>query len=403
MAVYRYKAVNGAGEIVEGTIDAETQWAVVRELNGAGLTPIRADPARAAWWSRPIRFELRRKRGPSFAELATFTRELAMLLDAGLPLDRALTATLDLGGEQASRIERVVERVRGGAPLAQALNEAGGFPSFYSGMVEAGEASGNLLPVLNRLAEYLDSMARLKDSVTSALIYPVLVGITCLGSLVIFIGFVLPQFEGVLLDAGVAVPFGMRAMLGTVRFVAAWWWLLAALLAVLILLARRQLQRPEGRHARDRAILAIPFLGPLVRKTIAARFSRTLGLLLQNGVALSAALQIARGTLGNEVMRQALEGVATNVREGEGFAAPLIKAGILPELAGQLIKVGEETAQLAQILGKVADIYDWEMRRALDRLMSFLVPGLTIFMGVVVALVVGSILTALFSIYDVAL
>ncbi len=140
-----------------------------------------------------------------------------------------------------------------------------------------------------------------------------------------------------------------------------------------------------------------------MRKTIAARFARTLGLLLQNGVALSPALAIARGTLSNEVMREALDQVAVNVREGRGFADPLIKAGILPELAGQLIKVGEETARLAEILAKVADIYDWEMRRALDRLMSFLVPGLTIFMGIVVAGVVGSILTALFSIYDVAL
>ena len=404
MAVYRYKAVNGAGEVVEGTMDAPTQWAVVRELNGAGLTPIRADPARAGFWSQPIRFELRRKRGPTFTELATFTRELAMLLDAGLPLDRALTATLDLGGENSRwRIDRVIERVRGGAPLAQALASAGGFPSFYSGMVEAGEASGNLLPVLQRLAEYLDSMARLRDSVSSALIYPALVGITCLGSLAIFIGFVLPQFEGVLRDAGVAVPFGMRVMLGTVRFIGGWWWLLAALGIGLFFLARRQLKRPEGRRAADRAVLAIPLVGGLVRKTIAARFARTLGLLLQNGVALSPALAIARGTLSNEVMREALDQVAVNVREGRGFADPLIKAGILPELAGQLIKVGEETARLAEILAKVADIYDWEMRRALDRLMSFLVPGLTIFMGIVVAGVVGSILTALFSIYDVAL
>jgi general secretion pathway protein F len=404
MAVYRYKAVNGAGEVVEGTMDAPTQREVVRELNGAGLTPIRADPARGHFWSQPIRFDLRRRRAPSYAELANFTRELSMLLDAGLPLDRALTATLDLERQNPGwRIDRVLERVRGGAPLAQALTTAGGFPPFYSGMVEAGEASGNLQPVLNRLADYLDRMARLKESVTSALIYPVLVGITCLGSLAIFIGFVLPQFEGVLTDAGVAVPFGMRMMLGLARFVGAWWRLLAALGAGLVVLARRELKRPEGRRAADRAILAIPLLGTLVRKTIAARFARTLGLLLENGVALPAALQIARGTLGNEEMRAALDHVATNLREGKGFADPLIKAGMLPELAGQLIKVGEETARLADILAKVADIYDWETRRALDRLMSFLVPGLTIFMGIVVAAVVGSLLTALFSIYDVAL
>ena len=140
-----------------------------------------------------------------------------------------------------------------------------------------------------------------------------------------------------------------------------------------------------------------------MRKTIAARFARTLGLLLQNGITLSAALAIARGTMTNTVMRDALDRVAVSVREGKGFAEPLARAAILPELAGQLIKVGEETARLAEILAKVADIYDWEMRRSLDRMLAFLVPGITIVMGVIVAGVVGSILSALFSIYDVAL
>jgi general secretion pathway protein F len=404
MPLYRYKAVNGTGEIVEGTMDAPTQRAAVMQLSGAGLTPIRADPSRTSIWSRPIRLELRRRRGPSLASLATFTRELAMLLDAGLPLDRALQATLDLGEEGSGwRIDRVIERVRGGATLAQSLAAAGGFPPFYSGMVEAGEASGNLEAVLNRLAEYLESMAKLAESIKSALIYPILVAVTCLGSLAVFIGFVLPQFEGILIDAGAKVPWSVSAILGTARFVGGWWWLLAIAAAAFFYGARQQLRRPEGRRALDRTILVLPFVGGLVRKTIAARFARTLGLLLQNGVTLSAALGIARGTLTNMAMRDALDRVAVSVREGKGFADPLIRARILPELAGQLIKVGEETARLAEILAKVADIYDWEMRRALDRMLAFLVPGLTIAMGVIVAVVVSSLLSALFSIYDVAL
>ena len=353
MPLFRYKAVNGAGEIVEGTMDAPTQRAAVLQLNGSGLTPIRAEEARASLWTRPIRFELKRKRAPSLMSLATLTRELAMLLDAGLPLDRALRATLDLGQEGALwRIDRVLERVQGGATLAHALNEAGGFPPFYSGMVEAGEASGDLESVLRRLAEYLESMARLAENLRSALIYPSLVGITCLGSLAVFIGFVLPQFEGILRDAGVAVPMGVSVMLGIVRFIAGWWWLIALVVAGAAYWGQRWLQRPEGRRAADRAILALPWIGSLVRKTIVARFARTLGLLLQSGVTLSAALGIARGTMTNAVMRDALDRVAVSVREGKGFAEPLRRTGILPELAGQLIKVGEETARLAEIPGQ---------------------------------------------------
>ena len=202
---------------------------------------------------------------------------------------------------------------------------------------------------------------------------------------------------------GAKIPAGVAAILAVERFVASWWWLLLIAALAGFYALRQRLKRPEGRRALDRAILALPLLGPLVQKTIAARFARTLGLLLQNGVALQAALGIARGTVTNLVMREALDRVAVSVREGKGFAEPLARAAIFPELASQLIKVGEETARLAEILAKVADIYDWETRRSLDRFIAFLVPGLTIAMGVVVAAVVGSILSALFSIYDVAL
>jgi general secretion pathway protein F len=404
MPLYRYKAVNGAGEVVEGTMDAATQWAAVHALNSAGLTPIRADEAGASFWSRPIRFEWRLRRRPGLTRLAMFTRELGMLLDAGLPLDRALQATLELDRKNPDwRIDKVIERVRAGATLNEALTEAGGFPSFYAGMVEAGEASGNLGPILHRLADYLESMARLGESLRSAMIYPALVAVTCFGSLAVFIGFVLPQFEGIFKDAGVKVPPSVAAMLVMSRFLGNWWWLIAALGLLGLVFARRKLREPAARRAVDRMVLRVPILGELVRKAIAARFARTLGLLLQNGVTIATALAIARGTVTNAALGDALDGVLTSVREGRGFSGPLIRAAILPELAGQLIKVGEETARLGEVTAKVADIYDWELRRALDRLIAILVPGLTIVMGMIVAFVVGSILTAMFSIYDVAL
>ncbi|MGH7090730.1 MAG: type II secretion system F family protein [Stellaceae bacterium] len=404
MALYRYKAVNGAGEIVEGTMDAPTQLAAVRQLNGSGLTPIRADEARPGFWSRPIRFEWRARRSPGLTRLAMFTRELAMLIDAGLPLDRALQATADMERRESGwRIDAVIERVRSGAALHRALAEADGFPGFYAAMVEAGEASGNLVPVLQRLADYLEGMARLGDSLRSAMIYPALVAVTCLGSLAVFIGFVLPQFEGILRDAGAQIPTSLAAMMAVARFLGAWWWLLLALGLFGFVFARRKLREPEARRAADALLLRVPLIGPLVRKAMAARFARTLGLLLQNGVTLALALAIARGTVTNAALREGLDLVLASVREGRGFSGPLIRARLLPDLAAQLIKVGEETARLAEVMTKVADIYDWELRRALDRLIAVLVPGLTIAMGVIVAFVVGSILTAMFSIYNVAL
>ena len=403
MTLFHYKAVNGSGEVVEGTMDGPSQAAVVAQLSRSGLVPIRADHTRPG---RPLAEMLRslgERRNISGSQLAMFTRQLTMLLDAGLPLDRALQAATRVAEKTlGKKLESLSGKVRSGASLAQAFATTGVFPEFYIGMVEAGEASGKLNAVLRRLGDYLESSARLRESLISALIYPALVAITCLGSLCVFIGYVLPQFESILVDAGAPVPFTTAALLAVADGIERYGWLLTLLLLVAIWFGRKSLRAPENRYRADRFILAVPIIGTIVRKTVASRFTRTLGLLLENGVPLSAALNIAKNAVTNAVLLRATETAARDVREGRSFSDSLMRTNVFPDLAEQLIKVGEESAHLAETLAKIADIFDWEVKQSLDRLVALTVPALTIVLGIVVAGVVGSILSAMFSVYNIA-
>lgn len=403
MTLFHYKAVNGSGEVVEGTIDGASQAAVVAQLSRSGLVPIRVNQTRPRRsWTALLRTLGERSR-ISGSQLAVFTRQLTMLLDAGLPLDRALQAATRVAEKTLGRkLEGLSGKVRSGSSLAQAFAATNVFPEFYVGMVEAGEASGKLNAVLHRLADYLEAAARLRESLVSALIYPVLVAITCLGSLCVFIGYVLPQFQSILVDAGAPVPFTTEVLLVIAAGIESYWWVIALLVTAVIWYGRKSLRVPENRYRADRFILAIPIIGSIVRKTVASRFTRTLGLLLENGVPLSAALNIAKNAVTNAVLLRATETAARDVREGRSFSDSLMRTNVFPDLAEQLIKVGEESAHLAETLAKVADIFDWEVKQSLDRLVALTVPALTIVLGVIVAGVVGSILSAMFSVYNIA-
>lgn len=403
MTLFHYKAVDGSGAVVEGTMDAPSQSAVIAQLNRSGLVPIRADHTRPKASPAALLRRLGASRGISGAQLAVFTRQLTMLLDAGLPLDRALQATTRVADRSVGRkLDGLADKVRGGAALAAAFAASGYFPDFYVGMVEAGEASGKLNPVLHRLADHLETASRLRGSLTSALIYPLMVAITCLGSLCVFVGYVLPQFESILVDAGAPVPFTTEALLFVAATIEDYWWLLALLAVAAVWFGRTRLRKPENRYRLDRLILAVPILGSIVRKTAASRFTRTLGLLLENGVPLSGALTIAKNAVTNAVLLRATETAARDVREGRSFSDSLMRTNVFPQLAEQLIKVGEESAHLAETLARVADIFDWEVKQSLDRLVALTVPALTIVLGIVVAGVVGSILSAMFSVYNIA-
>jgi general secretion pathway protein F len=396
---FRYKAVNDAGETLHGQMEAASVEEVIARLQDQGHTPLEARSADGAATGGTLAGMF--KRGPfSGDQLALFTHQLATRLGAGQPLDRALTILLDLPeGESAKKlIERVRDRVRGGTTLSAALDEEHGvFPRLYISLVRAGEAGGSLEETLRRLADYLERAQALRGSITNALIYPAFLMVGVLGSLVLLLAYVVPQFVPIFQDMQVPIPWITSAVLALGNLLADWWWLIAVLLIGGGLVWRARLRDPAARLAWHTRLLGLRVIGPLLLKVETARIARTLGTLLRNGVPLLGALTIARQVTGNVALDAALGAAHEQVKGGAGLSLALGQSKLFPRLALQMVQVGEEAGQLDGMLLKVADTFELESRRSIDRLLAALVPTLTIVMTVLVGIIMAAILLPLLS------
>jgi len=399
MSQFRYKAVSDTGETLQGQMEAASVDEVIARLQDQGHTPLEARPADGAAGGSGLAALF--KRGPfSGDQLALFTHQLATLLGAGQPLDRALTILLDLPeGESARKlIERVRDRVRGGTTLSSALDEEHGvFPRLYVSLVRAGEAGGSLEETLRRLADYLERAQALRGSITNALIYPAFLMVGVLGSLILLLAYVVPQFVPIFQDMQVPVPWITEAVLALGNVLQAWWWLIAVLLIGGLLVFRARLRDPAARLAWHARLLGLRMIGPLLLKIETARIARTLGTLLRNGVPLLGALTIARQVTGNLALDAALGAAHEQVKGGAGLSLALGQSKLFPRLALQMVQVGEEAGQLDGMLLKVADTFELESRRSIDRLLAALVPTLTIVMTVLVGIIMAAILLPLLS------
>lgn len=406
MTLYRYEAAAASGELVRGEMDALNQDVVVERLHALGYVPIRADATTGGRLSRLFTEPLTWRRARKPGNLVFLTQQLGMLLQAGLSLDRALdiAQTVIEGKAERDAMRAILEMVRGGNSLADAMAAQNGlFPPYYIGMVRAGEASGSLDATLRHLAELLERSKAAREQVKSALIYPSLVLATGAGSIAILFGFVIPRFRPLFEEAGANLPLATRSVLALSDIISNDGWLIAAGLVMVGLILRSYLATADGRRRWDAQVLRLPLIGDLVTKIEISRFSRTLGTLLRNGVSPLTALSITEDTVSNLALREAMSGVIESVKEGKGLSEPLARTNHVPALAVHLTRVGEETARLDEMLLKIGEIYEQETKRSVERLLALLVPAVTIGLGVVVALVIGSILTAVLSVYDLAL
>jgi general secretion pathway protein F len=403
---FRFRALDAAGARAAGVIEAPDAAAAVARLRAEGRLPLSVEPARGGRLMAALNAEITPRATLSPADRAAFTRGLATLAAAGLPLDRALEIARDFADGRAARgvAARLLAAVRGGAALADAMEaEKGAFPPVYRAVVRAGEASGGLGAALGRLADAEEAANRRRGALRSALVYPVFLVVSSVGAVAALLIFVAPTFEPMLAEAGATPPLSTRIVMGAGRAAAGGWpWALAAL-AGLAILSALALRDPALRLAASRAALRLPVLGPLRRRLQTARLARLLGELLSGGVALPAALRLARAALTDAAFADALDRATPQIEAGRGLAGPLGETGALAPLAVQLIRVGEESGRLAPMLLRTADILDEEARQALDRLLAMLTPTLTLVMGGVIALIVSSILFALFSINELAI
>lgn len=402
MPLFRFKAVTAEGAMVAGEIEALSADAAIAAIQARGEFPLSAVDATLGL-SRRFGLPARRT-GASQRAISIALRELATLLEAGLPLDRALDVVRALGADK--RLDQALvaarDRVRGGAGLADALAAEALFPKLVLSLIRAGELAGALDVALRRAAEYQERAHLLTESIKSALIYPIILIATAGLSITFILTTVLPQFKPMFAEAGQALPLPTRIVMFAGDLVSNYGWAILLALGAGIIGLRRALKQRGFRRIWDRNLLRTPVLGGLVLKTEIARFSRTLGTLLASGLPLPNALLATRDVLGNQAMADAVETMARDLRAGEGLSELLRRIKLFPGLVIQLVKVGEESGKLEDMLLRQAEIYDREVSRTIDRLMAALVPGLTIGLGLIVAGIIASILLAILKVNELA-
>jgi general secretion pathway protein F len=404
MTRFQYRAIAAGGKIVDGVQEAPSEAALIALLRRQGSIVMRATPdgkAKRPWLGIDFRLggQLRKQ------EITNITGELAAMLAAGQDLDRALLFAAEIAPNRrvVQVLRKIREAVRDGGSFAEALSAMPKtFSKLYIGLVRAGEAGGALAQTLSRLTELLERERALSATVTSALIYPVVLLVAAGGSIVLLLTHVLPQFVPMFEQSGAALPWSTQMMIDAGAMIGHWGVPALIVAGAAGLLAQRMLRQAAMRLAFDKARLHLPLFGPLAREIMAARLTRTLGTLLQNGMPLIAALDIVRDVLGNAAGVAALDAANHDARQGGGLARPLARSGLFPKRTIHLLQLGEETAQLGAMALRAADIHEERVRITVQRMVSLLTPAITIGMGGIVALIVGSVMQAMLGLNNLA-
>ena len=396
MPSFRYRAIAQNGEILQGVLDAASREDCVLKLQEQGHVPIEAHVADGGGGS--LRGLLLSRSGVSQDQIGMFTEQLSNLLGAGLPLDRAINILADLAENDAMRrmVTRIRDAVRGGSSLSLAMENQGGvFSKLYVNMVRAGEMGGSLDKTLRQLAEYLKRTKDLKSNVVSALIYPCLLLLMAGGTLMFMLTYLVPKLRPVFDQLGGDLPMLTQIVLACASVLRYGWWaiILAGIFGTYYF--RKQMSNFDTRLVWDQRFLNLPGVGDLLTKMDTARLVRTAGTLLKNGVPLLSTLSISKNVLTNTLLQQAVETASKEVKTGGGLASALQRTKLFPKLAVQMVTVGGETGQLDDMLLKVSDVYDSEVRITVDRLLALLVPLLTFTMAGLIAIIVVSMIMAI--------
>jgi general secretion pathway protein F len=401
MATFFFRAVASDGKLRTGSLSAESDKNVARELRKQGLTPIYVGVEQKKSFDLKLPAFTRGRR----PDVLFFTQELSTLLNAGIPVDRALSITGELTERPHFRfiVLDILRVLKSGKPLAESLaTHPEYFSDLFVNMVRAGEASGSLAGVFERLSEFEKSRDELRNYIISSMIYPALLATVGLSSIVILLTFVVPKFAAVFEDSHMKIPVPTLIMLQVSKVVTAYWWMAATVIAIAGISFRLYVRTTAGRLWWDTLRLRIPLLGDALRKAETARFARSMATLVANSVPLVQSIGIASGILNNRKIAGALGEVAMGVKRGEGIAAPVRKAGVFPPLAGHLLMVGEETGRLDQMFARMAEIYENDTRDSIKRFTAIFEPMVILVMGVMVGALILSMLLAITSINDVA-
>lgn len=402
MATFHFRAVAADGRTRAGTLHGESEREVARELLRQGLTPVYVGAGK----QQTISLKLPTLGAPGRKDVLFFTQELSTLLNAGVPLDRALSITAELTEKSQFRflINDVLRLVKGGKSLADALaTHPAQFSELYVNMVRAGEASGSLAQIFERLAQFEESRDELRSYIISSMVYPVLLVLVGIASVFVLMNFVVPKFAKVFADARIQVPTPTLVMIEVSQVFQDYSLLLLLAVAGIVFAHQYYVRTTAGRLWWDTLKLRIPVLGDALRKAETARFARSMATLIANSVPLVQSIQIARNILENKLMAGSLDSVATGIKRGEGIAGPIRRTGQFPALAGHLLLVGEETGALDAMFLRMAEIYESETKAAIKRFTALFEPLVILIMGIVVGALILTMLLGITSINEVAL
>jgi general secretion pathway protein F len=394
VAIYSYRATTMQGAIVEGAIEAADEKSAIERLKNSGVIPLKVAAPEEGIRKK---ITLRSSKG----DILTFTTELSALLSAGLPLDRSLNILSEISEnkEMKNIIQSVLKSIREGTSFSEALQKHSKiFPKLYVNMIRAGEAGGVLDVVLEKLNEFLESTKALKDHIVSVMVYPIILSVTAGISIIILLTFVLPKFSTIFAELGGSLPLSTQILLTLSNTMKSYWWIVLSVIIAGWVIFRNYIKSDIGRYKWD--AFKLKLMGEVIKKLETARFCRTLGTLLKSGVPLLQALNNAKDVISNQVIASAIDAVPEGAKEGKGIAISLSNANVFPPLALSMIKVGEETGQLDNMLIKVASTYEKSLNVAIKRFVSLLEPAMILTMGLIIGFIVISMLMGIFSMTD---
>jgi len=399
MPLYKYEVKKSPSEMLTGVLEAESQQAAVNRLREMGYHPLAVTEHKGDEAGKSV--STKRLRRIRQRDVNTFFRQLANLTDAGLPLARALTTLIS--ETENPKMAEVVRELRAGVQKGRTLAECLAdhpktFPTMYPSMVRAGETGGMLEEVLMRIAAFGEKTEQLRGKVVGALIYPAFLTFVGAAALFVLLSFVFPKFIAIFEESNVPLPLPTRILMGICGFMSRWWWLVLCFIGVLIIIARQYVLSSQGRLRVDKELLAMPLFGPVVQRVEIAKFARTLGTLIDNGVPILTALRIVVDTLTNRALATEVGSIHDEVSEGESLHDALRKREHFPPSVINILAVGEETGRLGEACKRIADVYDEEVDRAVKTMTTLLEPSLILVMGFFVGFLVISLLLPMFQI-----
>ena len=418
MPQFSYKARRRTGEVVEGILEVADRSAALIQIERLGLFPVAVDNAKGgvvittergptvkADWRAilppTLRVALSRKRKPKLQELATFTQQLANLLQSGMPLTVALNSMthLESKGISADVSKELKQDVMEGRSLSDSMvKQPRIFSDLYVNMVRAGESSGALVEVLRRMADHFERFAQVQAKFTSALIYPAFVAVVGVGIMFFFMTYMLPKFMSIFQGMDVPLPFVTQILVKISHLFAGYWWAMIAVVILFFALFKRFQSSKEGRRKLDQWKMNMPLFGKVIKLNLFGQFARTLSTLLENGVPVLTALKITEQIIPNVMIKEAISKTREEVTDGKTIAQPLARSKIFPQLMVDLVKIGEETGDVPGALKNIADTYENELSIALRVLTNMIEPTMIIVMAVGVGFLLLSVLSAMFAI-----